>query len=163
MTITHCVTLYKISGSDPQKETCLTQFFCSKQKTHSISNAINKAVNKIRGELLDNYNDSQRTEETAEIKKYYDKCLEVIEKCKDIETINKMTEEQNTEQLIPKGYRISSFYDSKIKETIVYRKFEEPSTALLVVIDLLSSYDFHYYIEIFEIIDDEMEIIVHEH
>ena len=164
------VIVHKISGTDPQKEQTMTLYSCSKesriatiqQAIADIKEEIEEGLDQEENNLeYDCENDCEKIEEMKKLKTDYKERFEMCEEClDDLKNI--------PEYKVPNNYYIDCAHNdiscsSKFCKRKIHRSFNEPPEATLIAIDVVSSYDFHYYLGIQKFVNNKIEIIVHDH
>jgi len=119
------VVLYKISGTDPEKETHLQIWQCTADR---VPRTLEGAVDHIRHDMV---HDCCSRDPTAEQIASYDRQLAQFASLM----------QQETWCVDP-----PRFWQYPASQPGTYRKFQDPECAALVAVETHSSYDFHYYL-----------------
>ena len=149
--------IYKISGTDPHKE---TQMFLRMSSIDHFKSNMAKNIQYIYSMILD-YDDPEDEDVNKSIR-YYQSELNQWMGFLDKSQINHLDDlEQFDHDLYVLSKSMEKHYGTKI-----HQGFNEPNNATLITIDSITSYDFHYYIGWQQIPvnnEDLVEWIVHEH
>lgn len=136
-----CVTVFKISGTDPEKEEQMTQYLFTEENP----NRLNSIIDDIRSTINDWYTGLFDWENSIPFNYHKDR-FDIFSNLISIDDLDQRLENNQFEA----DYHI-------------YQKFNEPPEASLFFVENYTSYNFHYYIEISSFENWKMETIIHDH
>jgi hypothetical protein len=161
------ILLYRVSGTDPTKEASVRVWVS--HSPHSAHLQAKKILTDLFQSQIDHIlEDKQREasirhDETESILADLDDCVLYLES----QLAYILEQLEKTGQIAPvRPWIAASSSASSKHEVEVYRAFNEPPEATLVCIDYQTSYDYHYYLEIKPVNQNNRygtEFILHEH